>query len=70
MRKVYSKEGYDIFQEPYVRWLMVYHPEAVKREWPFFIRNWLFKTKDITQEKESNEITLNYNTVYGAMNKP
>ena len=27
------EEGYDIFDEPYVRWLMVRCPEAVKREW-------------------------------------
>lgn len=68
------EEGYDIFHEPYVRWLMVHHPEAVKREWldktPSSSGIGYSGQKDITQEKESNEVTLNYNTVYGAMNKP
>ena len=68
------EEGYDIFHEPYVRWLMVHHPEAVKSEWldktPSSSGTGSSEQKDITQDKESNEITLNYNTVYGAMNKP
>ena len=51
----------------------MHHTEAVKREW-------LDKTpssgtgslerKDLAPEKGSDEFTLNYNTVYGAMNKP
>lgn len=24
------EEGYDLFDEPYIRWLLVHHPEAVK----------------------------------------
>ena len=68
------EEGYDVFHEPYVRWLMVHHPEAVKSEWldktPSSSGIDSLEQKDIAQEKESNEITLNYSTVYGAMNKP
>ena len=27
------REGYDIYDEPYVQWLMVHHPDDVKGEW-------------------------------------
>ena len=27
------REGYDIYDEPYVQWLMVHHPSDVKSEW-------------------------------------
>ena len=54
---------------------MVLHPEAVKEEWldktPSSSKIWLSgQHKDVPKEHESNEITLNYNRVYGTMNKP
>ena len=54
---------------------MVHHPEAVKEEWldktPSSSKICLSgQQKDVPKEQESNEITLNYNRVYGAMNKP
>ena len=33
---VYKKryeEGYDIYDEPYVRWLLVNHPDDVRNDW-------------------------------------
>ena len=33
------REGYDIYDEPYVRWLMVHHPGDVKGEWLTEIAN-------------------------------
>ena len=54
---------------------MVHHPEAVKEEWldktPSSSKICLSgQQKDVPKEQESNEITLNYNRVYDAMNKP
>ena len=51
------EEGYDVFHEPYVRWLMVHHPEAVKSEWldktPSSSGIDSLEQKDIAQEKEN-----------------
>ena len=27
------KEGYDIYDEPYVRWLVINHPDDVRNDW-------------------------------------
>ena len=53
---------------------MVHHNEAVKKEWldktPSSSGIGSLEQKDPAPEKGSDEITLNYNTVYGTMNKP
>ena len=53
---------------------MMHHPEAIKKEWidktPSSSGIGSLEQKDPAPEKGSDEITLNYNTVYSAMNKP
>ena len=68
------EEDYDLFDEPYIRWLLLHHPEAVKREWLDKVSSSskIFCSsgqKAVEKEQQTNEITLNYDRVYGAMNK-
>ena len=68
------EEGYDIFDENYTRWLLIHHPEAVKRDWLQQVSSSskIFGSsgiKDMQKEQQANEIILNYDRVYGAMNK-
>ena len=56
-------EGYDIYDEAYVQWLMVHHPGDVKSEW-------LTKTATTSESSEPNqpsEVVLNYDSVIGTL---
>ena len=62
------EEGYDIYDENYVRWLMVHHPDDVKSEW-------LTKTATTSesfepdQSSEKSQVVLSSNNVNGALNR-
>ena len=67
------EEGYNLFDEPYIRWLLLHHPEAVKREWLVkFLhhqKSSVHLVKKLWKKWHTNEITLNYTTLYSAMKK-
>lgn len=68
------EEGYDLYDEHYTRWLLIHHPEAVKHDWLNRVSSSskIFDSsgpKDVQKEPQTKEITLNYDSVYGAMNK-
>lgn len=54
------EEGYDIFDEKYVRWLLLKHPDKVRS-------NWLENMP--SSSKQSSQVILNYSSVYEAINR-
>ena len=69
------EEGYDIYDEDYVKWLMANHPNDVPSEWLTEVStsSMVPATTTASQPDEStksDEIVLNYNTVYEALNRP
>jgi len=64
------KEGYDIYDEAYVRWLMTNHPDDIPSE--CLTKTATSSTQQSTLTKDStrsNEKTiLNYDNLYGALN--
>ena len=54
------EEGYDIFDEKYVRWLLLKHPDKVKSDW---------LEKMPTSFKQSSQVILKYSSVYEALNR-
>ena len=61
--ELYTKrleEGYDIFDEKYVRWLLLKHPDKVHSDW---LENMP------SSSKQSSNVILNYSNVYEALNR-
>ena len=54
------EEGYDVFDEKYVRWLLLKHPDKVKSDW---------LEKMPTSSKQSSQVILKYSSVYEALNR-
>ena len=52
------KEGYDIYDESYVRWLMVHHPGDIKGEWLTNIAA-TFKSFTLDQPSVKSQVILN-----------
>ena len=76
-QQLYQKryeEGYDIYDADYVKWLMENHPDDI----PF--TEWVEKTSSTVptsaaslqpnKSTKSNEVTLNYKSVYEALDRP
>ena len=53
------EEGYDIFDQKYVRWLLLKHPDKVHSDW---------LEKIPSSSKQSSKVILNYSSVYEALN--
>ena len=58
------EEGYDIYDENYVRWLMVHHPDDVKSEWLTKTAT-TSKSFEPDQSSEKSQVVLSSNNVYG-----
>ena len=58
------EEGYDIYNENYVRWLMVHHPDDVKSEWLTKTAT-TSKSFERDQSSEKSQVVLSSNNVYG-----
>ena len=54
------EEGYDIFAEKYVRWLLLKHPDKVHSYW---------LEKMPSSSKQLFKVILNYSSVYEALNR-
>ena len=52
------KEGYDIYDESYVRWLMVHHPGDIKGEWLTNIAA-TFKSFTLDQPSVKSQVIVN-----------
>ena len=69
------EEGYDIYDEEYVKWLMVNHPNDVPSEWLTEVSTSSMVPANTTASQpdkstKSDKIILNYSTVYEALNRP
>ena len=62
------REGYDIYDEPYVRWLMVHHPGDVKGEWLTKTAT-TSKSSEPDQPSEKSQVVLNYDSVIGTLHR-
>ena len=60
------KEGYDIYDESYVRWLMAHHPGDVKSEW-LTKTTTTSKSFEPDQPSEESQVVLNYDSVFDAL---
>ena len=60
------KEGYDIYDESYVRWLMEHHPGDVKSEW-LTKTTTTSKSFEPDQPSEESQVVLNYDSVFDAL---
>ena len=56
------KEGYDIYDGPYVRWLMEHHPGDVKSEW---LTKTTTTSKLFDQPSEESQVVLNCDIIFG-----
>ena len=66
---VYKKryeEGYDIYDESYVRWLMEHHPGDVKSEW-LTKTTTTSKSFEPDQPSEESQVVFIYGSVFGAL---
>ena len=69
------EEGYDIYDEGYVKWLTANHPSYVPSEWltePFSSSMIPTTTAASQPDKstKSDKIVLNYSSIYEALNRP
>ena len=69
------EEGYDIYDEDYIKQLMVNHPNDVPSEWLTEVStsSMVPATTTASQSDKStkcDKIILNYSTVYEALNRP
>ena len=55
------EEGYDIFDEKYVKWLLLKHPDKVHKDW--------LEKMPISSKQSSSRVIFNYSSVYGALNR-
>ena len=62
------REGYDIYNEAYVRWLMVHHPGDVKSEW-LTKNTTTSKSSEPDQPSEKSQVVLNYDSVFDALHR-
>ena len=68
-------EGYDIYDEEYVQWLMANHPNDVPRKWLTKASASAMMPATTTASQtdksiKSDKIFLNYSSVYEALNRP
>ena len=54
------EEGYNIFDEKYVRWLLLKHPDKVHSDW---------LEKMPSSSKQPSKVILNHNSVYEALHR-
>ena len=62
--ELYTKrleEEYDVFDEKYVRWLLLNHPDKVHKDW--------LEKMPTSSKQSSTQVILNYSSVYEAVNR-
>ena len=62
------REGYDIYDEAYVRWLMVHHPGDVKSEWLTKTAT-TSKSFEPDQPSEKFQVVSNYEGIFGTLQR-
>ena len=55
------EEAYDIFDEKYVKWLSLKHPDKVHNDW--------LEKMPTSSKQSSSQVILNYSSVYEALNR-
>ena len=69
------EEGYDIYDEEYVKWMMINHPNDVPSEWLTEVSSSSKMPATTTASQpdkstKSDKIVLNYSSIYEALNRP
>ena len=55
------EEAYDVFDEKYIKWLLLKHPDKVHKDWP--------EKMPTSTKQSSSQVILNYRSVYDALKR-